>query len=489
MEAINANESIDMNNISLNFTTNDKEIAKVCFYTMDEKILFESQYQFNNGITDPIKDFLSKQKNEEKSSFSFYIKNSDSQMILIEHKKTISYYITILQDTLFLMEQGLANNSGITTTMCSNKFLKIYVKKNEKLNIPENVEQHIIKHTQLIGRPASNKLKYYVYKKENKELKIFNISNEQNELIQINFFSRKTSYCNAENNLFIYEGYKEIRNNNSRNYKIYNNCKFFYINLKNNEINLISSAFPQRILHSMIFIPENYIFIIGGKNTKEVLIYTIKKENKNYERYPHLLPCELYEPSLILIDNKYLYAFENSSFCFHIIRTNFTCQSPFEEINLKNNNYLVINQKFFGVVKQKNYVVFLGGQMIGENKSLKNTNYEYNFILETLKQDKRNYFISFDFQEKTFIPLGNEEYIQISETIKNNDYFPILVIFNGNLKKSDKTNTLNGTLKCFESIQTKNINIQVPENLTSLVGSSSLGGEMGIPLYNNYKNK
>ena len=206
MEAINANESIDMNNFSLNFTTNDKEIAKVCFYTMDEKILFESQYQFNNGITDPIKDFLSKQKKEEKSSFSFYIKNNDSQMILIEDKKTISYYITILQDTLFLMEQGLANNSGITTTMCSNKFLKIYVKKNEKLNIPENVEQHIIKHTQLIGRPVSNKLKYYVYKKENKELKIFNISNEQNELIQINFFSRKTSYCNAENNLFIYEG-------------------------------------------------------------------------------------------------------------------------------------------------------------------------------------------------------------------------------------------------------------------------------------------
>ena len=57
------------------------------------------------------------------------------------------------------MEQGLANNSGITTTMCSNKFLKIYVKKNEKLNIPKNVEQHIIYNTQLIVRPAFNKLK------------------------------------------------------------------------------------------------------------------------------------------------------------------------------------------------------------------------------------------------------------------------------------------------------------------------------------------
>ena len=75
---------------------------------------------------DPIKDFLSKQNNEEKSSFSFYIKNNDSQMILIEDKKTISYYITILQDTLFLMEQGLANNSGIT--------------KNDIINDPTNLD-------------------------------------------------------------------------------------------------------------------------------------------------------------------------------------------------------------------------------------------------------------------------------------------------------------------------------------------------------------
>lgn len=484
MEGLKVNESVDMNNISFNFNTNEKEIAKVCFYSMEEKMLFENQYQFNNSIIEPINDFLLK-NNKEKSSFSFYVKSSDSQMILIEEKKTISYYITALQDTLFLIEQGLPNNSGITTTMCSNKFLKIYAKKNEKLNIPENVEQHIIKNTQLIGKPAFNKLKYYVYKKENKELKIFDFSKEQQELIKINIFSRKTSYCNAENNLFIYEGNKEIRNDNNSNYKLCNNCIFFYINLKTNEINFISSKFPQRILHSMIFIPENYIFIIGGKNTKEVLVYTIKKENKDYERYPHLLPCELYEPSLILIDNKYLYIFENSSFCLHIIRTNFTCQSPFEEINLKNNSYLSINQKFFGVVKQKNFIIFLGGQMVSENKDLEeNNNFEYNYISETLKRDKSHY-ISFDFTEKTFIPLGNEEYIQISEFLKNNDYFPILIIFKENLKKSDKTN---GTLRFFESIQTKNINIQVPENLTSLVGSSSLG-EAGIPLYNNYKNK
>ena len=64
------------------------------------------------------------------------------------------------------MEQGLANNSGITTSMCSNKFLKIYVKKSQFMkDIPENIEEYIIKNTQLIGKPAINKLGYYVFNK------------------------------------------------------------------------------------------------------------------------------------------------------------------------------------------------------------------------------------------------------------------------------------------------------------------------------------
>ena len=75
----------------------------------------------------------------------------------------------------------------------------------------------------------------------------------------------------------------------------------------------------------MIFIPEKYIFIIGGKykkESKEVLIYKIKEENYNYEKYPHLLPYELLEPSLIMINNKYLYAFENSKEKFKVVKCN-----------------------------------------------------------------------------------------------------------------------------------------------------------------------
>ena len=87
----------------------------------------------------------------------------------------------------------------------------------------------------------------------------------------------------------------------------------------------------------MIFIPEKYIFIIGGKykkEIKEVLIYKIKEENYSYEKYPHLLPYELLEPSLIMINNKFLYAFENSKEKFKVVKCNVTEISPFEDINM-----------------------------------------------------------------------------------------------------------------------------------------------------------
>ena len=157
------------------------------------------------------------------------------------------------------MEEGFLNNSGIATSICSKKFLKIYVNKVKSLNTPDNIEKHIINNTQDIGKPALNKLGNYVYNQENKEFQNIELSKEQIDKIKINYFSRKTLYCNAENNLYIYEGKFDYNNNNF----IYNyDNRFICINLINNEINLISTEFPQRILHSMIFIPEKNIFLL-----------------------------------------------------------------------------------------------------------------------------------------------------------------------------------------------------------------------------------
>ena len=504
----NNNFPIDNNNNNISFKLNndkdEKEIAKVSIYSMDdEQLLFEGQYLLNNYLSEVIKDFILKQNNKENFTFSFYIKNNESQEYLINENKLISSYITNfnLQDTVNLMEFGYLNNSMITTTISSNKSLKIYAKINKKFNIPENIEQYIINNTELIGKPAINQLKYYVYNKTIKELKTIHLSKKQIEEINIDFFSSKTSYCNAENNLFIYEGndtYIKINNNieaynKNNNNNMNNNSKFICINLKKKEVQLISDNFPQRILHSMIFIPEKYIFIIGGKKTKEVLIYTIKKGNKIYEVYPYLLPYELLEPSLITIDNKYLYAFENSTFCMHILRTDFISISAFEEIEIRNLCNIQIDQKFFGLVKQKNNILLVGGQMIyspqQDFNSSKNI-FEFNYNLNKIKQTQKIH-INLDMFEKTFIPIGGDEYIQLTEIKDNSDYKPKVIIYQGYLQKSHRTNTASSGAhnnNCFVSIHTKNINIHLPDNLTSLVGSSSFG-ELPVPLYNNYKNK
>ena len=473
----------ESNNISFNFN-NEKDLVKICFISMDEKLLFERQCPFNNCIGDVIKDFKSNQNKNDR--FTFYIKNNDSQEFQINEQKSVSFYISILIDTLLLMEAGMHNTSFGTTSMSSNKILKIYVKKYEKFKIPKNIEEYIINNTDLIGKPALNQMKYYIYNKNIKELKEISISKQKINQIQINYFSRKSSYCNAKNNLFIYEGLDESN-------IIDKSCKFISINLKNNNINYIASDFPSRILHSMIFIPEKYIFIIGGKNSKDILFYTIKDGNKKCDTYLYQLPCELLEPSLITVDNRYLYAFENSTFCLHIIRTDFISILPFEEIQLKNDNFITMNQKFFGVVKQRNSILFLGGQMLYPEQYLSKNSFEFNYSSNKLNQSQRK-FQFFDFFEKTFIPLGDETYIQLVEYTNENNYFPKIIIFEGGKLKEKKDN-IKGN-KQNNIIQEnglvpnhiKNIKINMTDNLTSLVGTSSFG-EMPVPLYNNINRK
>ena len=210
-----------------------------------------------------------------------------------------------------------------------------------------------------------------------------------------------------------------------------NNNKFIRINLINEEIKIISIKFPRRVLHSMIFIPEKYIFIIGGiykKETKEVLIYKIKEENYSYEKYPHLLPYELLEPSLIMINNKFLYAFENSKEKFKVVKCNIAEIGPFGDIKIKKERQ--IEQKFFGVVSKinNNKIQFLGGQFLNISNNLSPKNYEFNFNTnELILTDIR--FDNIDFFEKTFIPLEKNNYMKRTEFRINHGYIPKIIIW------------------------------------------------------------
>ena len=103
-----------------------------------------------------------------------------------------------------------------------------------------------------VGKPKLNTKNYYLYDKSSKHIEIILTNEEEIDKTKINSFSVLDAYCNAKNNVYIYEG---ISNNNIEF------SRFFKINLIENKLSLISSKFPKRILHSMIFIPSSLFLL------------------------------------------------------------------------------------------------------------------------------------------------------------------------------------------------------------------------------------
>ena len=432
-----------------------------------------------------------------KDNLSFFLKNSQLYEKIEIGEKLVEYFLTKIKDTaLMIMEaEGKVSYEGRPSTFrVKSRYLKIYVQNEKRFNhIANNLDEYIIENTYLIGKPIINELKYYIYNKRTKESKIIKCTKNDLNKINIKYFSRMSVYCNAKNFIYIYECTDNPNNNHG------NNCnKFFEINLITHKIDMISLKFPKRILHSMIFIPECYIFIVGGKDTKKVLVYRMKPGNENYEEYPYQLPYPLLEPSLITINNQFLYAFENSSVRFKIVKTNFVFATPFEEIKTK--DFIDINQKFFGLVKfeNRNSILFLGGQILNFSFCKTKNCFEFNYDLNQLTLSERE-FINFDFGEKAFIPMEKNIYMQIVEIKTDKLYIQKVIHFNtsNSIQDIDENEKENGDginnneqkkpryrEGGFQSIKSNDIKITVASNIISLVGTSSVD-DIGIPLYNN----
>ena len=483
---------------SYDSSNTDKGIAKVGFYTYDEKLLYEYQCQLNTSIKDVINNFVSNnsyiliQNSLNYNNLSFYIKSSQIfQEIDSDNRLVLSLLTNYQVSTVVLMQKNLDKSNKNSKDFQSSRYLKIYVQNEKRFNhLSDNMDEYIIKNTNFIGKPIINELKYFIFNKNTQETKIVKLTKEDRNKTKIKYFSRMSVYCNAKNYIYIYEGIADFQNSNN---SFKNNSLFLNIDLINHKVNIISRNFPDRVLHSMIFVPESYIFIVGGKDTRKVLVYIMNKDNDKYEEYTHLLPYELLEPSLIILNNEYLYAFENSSFRFHIIRTNINLVKPFEEIKI---NSININQKFFGLIKieESKSILFLGGQFLSlhgyDNKKCFEFNYEKNNLYLTDKEVP-----SFDFDEKTFIPMKKNEYMQIVETKSEseNKYKQKVVLYKSFLENESQSvevsNNFQGQARFkaggFQSIDSgQKIQISVDKNIISLTATTSFG-EIAVPLYNN----
>ena len=279
-------------------------------------------------------------------------------------------------------------------TVCINQVLK---KKPIKINNEEIVPD-------LIGKPFNDPFEVFLFAKDDKSLKIQTYDTITVNNLSLNDYSPSSAYCNGNNHLFISGGEK-------KNGDIIGD--FWEIDLKNQNI-AEPVKIPPKKNHSMIFIPNNYVFIVGGNDKKTFYFNTESAE-----------VCEWANLNMIRTEPA-LERISNNLYCFDNINKGYNDTFTLEKTNLNSNKPQWIlmtpkldtmegrqfTQKFFGVSKDfDNNIIFLGGNMDNQNINDEIFNYKYNTNSNNIEISKVPYR-KYNFKEKTFLPYNkNIDYI------------------------------------------------------------------------------
>ena len=282
------------------------------------------------------------------------------------------------------------------------------------LHIPNEVRKYIAKRTYLIGGltfDKPNSFGLFIFNKMNNSTLSFEYST--NIYFQMKTVNQFSAYCNALNKLYISGG--ELPNNQVTD-------TFMCIDLNEVQQNIfvptqLCKLQKKRYWHSMIFIPEKYIFIVGGPNEVYVELYDIEKNVSNIDS---MLNTDRCEPSLILVNEKYLYTF----FGFHLyesfINTIERCninkkRRNWEMINYKLTNTPSLSKAFFGVSYVGNNIILISDK---ENKNDLKPNYVLSPGPENFDSISDEGILNSKstrlFGEKFFIPFTEEESINLA---------------------------------------------------------------------------
>ena len=296
------------------------------------------------------------------------------------------------------------------------------------LNIPENAIEAYRKDNKIIGSAIMDSTDIFgiiTYEINTRSLNPYYY--QRNEYPELIYFNSFTAYCNAKNCLYFSGGEKEQSYEVEEKSAQYN--EFISIDLtklsSNNdklEINQLPNLNVPRTWHSMIFVPNKYIFIVGGSNTKSVELYDMeeKKLTKDSE-----LNGERCEATLCLVNNIYLYAFYG--FFLHkdynnsIERCNLLKEErKWEDIYAVEKSALRFKPSFFAISYFKNDLLLIGGNDAGEEER-----YDYLYKLEN-EEDKKDEILDYKFEskekinifkDKFFMPIDNNKAVNIPLSI------------------------------------------------------------------------
>ena len=293
----------------------------------------------------------------------------------------------------------------------------------------------------LVGKPFNDPFEVFLFVKEDKSLKIQTYDPETINKLNLNNYSPSSAYCNGNNHLFISGGKK-------KNGEIIDD--FWEIDLKDQNI-AEPVKIPQKKNHSMIFIPKNYIFIVGGNDKKTFYFNT---ENAEVCQWADLNKIRI-EPALQRIGNN-LYCFDNinkgNNDIFSLEKTDLNSNKPewtllTPKFNLPINDEQKLSQKFFGVSKDdEDNIIFLGGNMDNYSDNSEIFNYKYNTNFNTIELSKVPYR-RYNFKEKTFLTYKkNIDYI-LPDFNKQHPEVVFFVKKNNKMEAIDYEPKMNSQLK------------------------------------------
>ena len=414
-----------------------------------KKPVIDENKKLTNEIT-PIeegkKDDKLKSVPNMKKSYAIKILNTDNNQ---GYNKVIDGDITIHQmlsdmkfrencDFIIEFENNLKIGAEKINVKLENILIEIFnsdipevidMKYSYKgLNIPENAIEAYRKDNKIIGSAIMDSTDIFgiiTYEINTRSLNPYYY--QRNEYPELIYFNSFTAYCNAKNCLYFSGGEKEQSYEVEEKSAQYN--EFISIDLtklsSNNdklEINQLPNLNVPRTWHSMIFVPNKYIFIVGGSNTKTVELFDMeeKKLTKDSE-----LNEERCEATLCLVNNIYLYAFYG--FFLHkdynnsIERCNLLKEErKWEDIYAVEKSALRFKPSFFAISYFKNDLLLIGGNDAGEEER-----YDYLYKLEN-EEDKKDEILDYKFEskekinifkDKFFMPIDNNKAVNIPLSI------------------------------------------------------------------------
>ena len=304
-----------------------------------------------------------------------------------------------------------------------------YIKKG--LDIPDNIIQAYIENNKIIGNAIiDNPETFGIITYEANSNKISSYKYKSSDYSILNTFNNFTAYCNARNCLYFSGGENEQSNDLDKTSLKYND--FLYIDLSTLtedklNVNELPNLIEARTWHSMIFVPNKYIFIVGGSNTRTVELYDIDEKKLTKDSELNEIRCE---STLCLVNNTYLYAF--FGFVLHqeynknIERCNLLKEiRKWEYVNYQVKEGINLKLSFFGVTYFKENELLLIGGNDNDNDEKR---FDYHYTIAQ-NEDEKDIITEYDselkensivFREKLFHPIAENKAINIPTIIGDN---------------------------------------------------------------------